>query len=177
MSELLHALRAYDGKDASQLSEFRARFGGSAGFLGDLATHVGAPEGAVSDGATWLIKDCAEAGMCPGPSETPAILARLDAVTSWQSALHLCQTAAFFAFSTAEARQFADWASRFLDHKRPFLRAWSMNALQEAAAQAPELRPRADAALARAEADASASVRARARKVRAARETSARSRT
>lgn len=168
MSDLLQALRAFDGKETSGLSEIRGRLGGSSGFLGDLSAHVGAPEASVSDGATWLIKDCAENGLVPGPLETAAIMERLDAVASWQAALHLCQTAEHFKFSPAEARQFADWASRFLDHKRPFLRAWSMSALQQVAKQAPELAPRAEAALAVAEHDPSASVRARARKVRAA---------
>ena len=167
MSELLEALRAFDGKATTILSEARARFGGSADFMGELAVLIASQEGSVSDGATWLIKNCAESGVGPGPPETAAIVARLDAVPSWQAALHLCQTAEYFAFTPRQARRFAEWAALYLDHERPFLRAWSMNALQHAARQAPDIAPLAETALVLAEKDGSASVRARARKFRA----------
>lgn len=168
MTELLEALQAFDGKATSMLSEARTRFGDRTDFLGELAALIASQEGSVADGATWLIKNCAENGAVPGPAETAAIVARLDAVPTWQAALHLCQTAAFFTFTPDQARRFAEWAAQFLDHKRPFLRAWSMDALQHAAKHAPDLAPRAETALIRAENDGSASVRARARKIRAA---------
>lgn len=168
MSELLQALRAFDGKAISILSEARTRFGGSVDFLGEIAALIDSQEGSVSDGATWLIKNCAESGIAPRPPEIAVIVARLDKVPTWQAALHLCQTAEFFAFTPTQARRFAEWAAQFLDHERPFLRAWSMNALQYAARQAPDLAELAETALVRAEEDRSASVRARARKVRAA---------
>ena len=168
MSELLQALRAFDGKAISVLSEARARFGEDANFLGELASLIDSREGSVAAGATWLIKNCAEGGVVPGPPEIAAIVDRLDAVPAWQPTLHLCQSAAFFAFTPDQARRFAEWAARFLDHERPFLRAWAMNALQHAAGQAPDLAQLAETALIRAENDGSASVRARARKVRAA---------
>lgn len=95
------------------------------------------------------------------------IVARLDAVPTWQAALHLCQTAQFLDFTPDQARQFAGWAARFLGHERPFLRAWSMDALHYAAAQAPELALLAERALSAAEKDKAASVRARARNTRA----------
>ena len=168
MSDLKQALLAFDGKATTILAEIRARFGERTGFLGELAALTGSPDGFVSDGATWLIKNCAESGVRPAPADITAIIARLDEVSTWQAALHLCQSAEFFAFTPDQARRFAQWAARFLDHQRPFLRAWSMNALQHAAMRAPDLAPLAEAALAGAEGDASASVRARARKVRAA---------
>lgn len=168
MSDLLQALRAFDGKAISTLTETRARLGGRADFLGELAVLIGSQEGSVSDGATWLIKNCAESGDVPGPAELAAIVARLDAVSTWAAALHLCQTAEFFAFTPDQARDFAEWAARYHEHERPFLRAWSMNALQHAAGCAPDLAPFAEAALLAAEQDKAASVRARARKVRAA---------
>ena len=167
ISELLEALRAFDGKAVSILSEARARFGGSDDFLGELATLVASQEGSVSDGATWLIKNCAESGVVPGPEAVAAIVARLDGVDSWGAVLHLCQTAEYFAFTPDQARRFGEWAAEFLDHKRPFLRAWSMDALQRAARQAPDLAPLAEKALIGAESDSAASVRARARNVRA----------
>ena len=168
MSALLKALRAFDGKAVSTLRQIRARFGGDEGFIGALAALIGSEEGFVSDGATWLIKASAESGVRPGPAETDAIVARLDTVVTWQAALHICQTTAFLTFTPDQARRVADWAARFRDHERPFLRAWSVDALHHAARQAPDLGHRAEAALTRAETDGSASVRARARKIRAA---------
>ena len=164
---LLQALRAFDGKETSILLEARARFGGCRDFLGELAALIASQEDSVSDGATWLIKNCAESGIVPGPPEIAVIVAQLDAVPSWQAALHLCQIAEFLAFTPDQARRFAKWAAQFLDHERPFLRAWSLNALQYAARQAPDLAPLAETALILAENDGSASVRARARKIRA----------
>lgn len=168
MSDLLQALRAFDGKSTSGLSEVSTRLGGSPGLLADLTGLIVSEEGFVSDGATWLIKKCAESGVVPGPTEIAVIVARLDAVPTWQAKLHLCQAAECFVFTPDQAQRFADWAARFLDHERPLLRAWSMSALQQSAKQAPDLAPRAEAALIAAESDTSASVRARARQVRAA---------
>ena len=154
MSELLRNLRKFDGKDTSVLSNIGMQFSGDADFLERLVSLVDSQEGFVADGATWLIKNCAESGVVPGPREIAAIVARLDAVPTWQAVLHLCQSAAFFAFTPDQARRFGDWAARFRDHERPFLRAWSMTALQHAARRAPDLAPLARTALSRAEEDA-----------------------
>ncbi|MEQ9444005.1 MAG: hypothetical protein RJS98_00450 [Rhodospirillaceae bacterium] len=150
------------------LSEARAQFGDDKKVLKKLATLVDSQEGSVADGATWLIKDCAESGVVPSPSDVAEIVSRLDAIPTWQAALHLCQCAAFFDFTPDQARQFAGWVEQFRDHERPFLRAWSMDALHHTAKQAPDLAPRAARALSIAEKDKAASVRARARNVRAA---------
>lgn len=168
MPELLQALRTFDGKAISMLSEARAQFGDDAHLLGELVTLVDSQEAQVASGATWLIKDCAESGMSMKPKKVTALIARLDSVPSWQAALHLCQTAEFLEMTSDQARSFAAWATQFLDHERPFLRAWSMSALQHAARQAPDLLSPAEKALTAAEKDKSASVRARARQVRAA---------
>lgn len=167
MSEFLKSLRRFDGKDISTLLEIREHFSGSSDFLGELAALIASQEGSVSDGATWLIKNCAESGLVPGPLEVAEISVRLDDMPTWQAALHLCQMAEFLVLTPDQARRFAEWAAQFLDHERPFLRAWSASALQDAARQAPDLAPLAETALIRAEKDGSASVRARARKIRA----------
>ena len=60
----------------------------------------------------------------------------------------------------------ADWFETLLKNDRPFLRAWSMDALQKLAQQDAELAQRADTALAAAEHDPAASVRVRARRWR-----------
>lgn len=164
MSELEKALKAYDGKAVSILSEVRARLGAADVFLLELSEFISCHEGFVADGATWLIKHSAEDGVEIGPRETAAIIERLSTVRSWQAVLHLCQIAKFLRFSPDQARTFAHWASHYLDHKRPFLRAWSMDAIQHAALSASDLSDLAESALAQATRDTAASVRARSRK-------------
>lgn len=166
--DLLEILRTFDGKAVSILSEARTQFGDNANFLSELAALIGSDEAYVADGATWLIKDCAENGMVIKPKVIAVIIDRLDAVPSWQAALHLCQAADFFVLTPSQARRFGEWAAGFLDHQRPFLRAWSMSALQHTARRTPDLAGLAETALTNAEQDRSASVRARARQVRAA---------
>jgi len=158
------ALQAYDGRKISILSEVRARFDGKNKFLPELIALIGSQNSFVSDGATWLIKNCAEDGVEMKLSVVETIIARLDAVTTWQSALHLCQTVKHLHFTPDQARRFAEWATPLLEHQRPFLRAWSMDALQHIAVLATDIAPLAHKALDRATRDQAASVRARARK-------------
>jgi len=165
VQEVARGLNAYDGRDTSVLSDIHARYGGHADFRKALISLIGAREDALQDGATWLIKTCAESGDVPNADETAALLDQLDAVSSWQATLHLCQCAERFVFTHEQATRFGLWACHFLNHERAFLRAWAMSALCHAARQAPDLTARANGAVARAETDKSASVRARARKV------------
>lgn len=167
MSDLIAALREFDGKAVTILSEARARFSGDPHFMGELVSHIDSPEEHVANGATWLIKDCLDSGVVLGPKQSEALVARLEAVPTWQAALHLCQVAELIALTPNQARCFGEWAARFLDHERPFLRAWSISALQHVAQHAPDLLARAETALAEAEKDTSASVRARMRKIKA----------
>lgn len=163
MADLKTVLQDYDGRALTLLSEARARYGQSENFIGDLVSLMGAEDKFISEGAIWLIKNCAEDGVQLRSENVAGIVARLGAISSWQSALLLCQTARFFQFQEPQARTFGLWASRFLEHSRPFLRAWSMDAIQHAARQAPDLAPLAAKALTRAGDDKAASVRARAR--------------
>lgn len=167
MSDLLKALRKFDGKAVTILSEARARFGGDPDFMGELVSYIDSQEPYVADGATWLIKDCLESGLVLKPKEVEALVARLETAPSWQAALHLCQVTEFLKMTPKQAGCFGEWAARFLDHERPFVRAWSMSTLQHVAQQAPDMTARAETALAAAERDTSASVRARARKIKA----------
>ncbi|MEM1103872.1 MAG: hypothetical protein AAGH48_07170 [Pseudomonadota bacterium] len=167
MSDLKQALRAYNGKAVSILSEARVRFGEGDDVLLELAPLIASQDGYISDGATWLLKAYAEDGVAIAPNARAAILKNLGGVASWQAALHLCQTAKFLGFTPAQARAFADWAAAFIDHDRPFLRAWSIDALQHMAALSPNIAPLAEKALKQARDDKAASVRARARKYEA----------
>jgi len=171
MKVLLEELQAYDGKSTAILGETQARHGSGSSYaadLVDLAASAEAPDSAnVSDGATWLLKAHLESGGMLSAATTRRLFETLDQITAWQAQLHFCQMMAHLNIPAYQAAAVAAWLSPLLQHKRPFLRAWSMNALQHVAAQYPAFAANAAAALTAAEGDSAASVRARARKVRA----------
>ena len=163
MNRLEGALKRYDGKTTATLSEIRAAFGGRQTFPSDLVRLAAHDDTRVSEGATWLIKDLLDGGARLTPSQTEDLLGRLDAVSSWQAQLHICQAAGRLETPAHLTDACADWLTSLLQSDRPFLRAWSMDALQHLASRSRKLAGRAEAALAAAEQDPAASVRARAR--------------
>ncbi len=166
MKTLEQALARYDGKATDTLAEVRAAFGDRRTFLSELVSFATHEEATVADGATWLIKAQLDDGARLTSSETEALLGHLSAITSWQAQLHICQSVRHFDVPAHLANTCADWFEELLTSDRPFLRAWSMDALQELALRNAELAERAETALAAAEQDPAASVRARARRLR-----------
>lgn len=164
MKMLEEVLGRCDGKATDVLAEIRATFGSQKTFLSELVPLAAHKDAIVSDGATWLIKAVLDDGGRLTDSETEALLGRLDAITSWQAQLHICQSVRHLAVPKHLASTCADWFEALRKSNRPFLRAWSMDALQELASQDVEFAGRAAAALQAAEQDPAASVRARARK-------------
>ena len=163
MSELEQALHSYDGRAVSVLSEIRAKFAQNEGFYAQLISLIDSPEGFISDGTTWLIKECVETGAELNEQHVANLVQRLDGISTWPAVLHLCQSARHIDFSSKQAIEFGRWAYNFVSHERPFVRAWSMDALQHVAQSAPPLMPLAGAALSAALEDPAASVRARAK--------------
>lgn len=163
MKRLRDALANFDGKAVSMLSEIRAELGGRKTFVAELVSLAGDDEGAIADGATWLIKNLLDEGARLTPSQTADLINRLDAITTWQAQLHICQSAGQLDVQVQQTGAFANWLTPLLRSDRPFLRAWSMDALQHLAARNAKLKRRAAAALDAAEQDSKASVRARAR--------------
>lgn len=163
MSRLEKLLQRYDGKTIAILSDIRTEMAHREGFLSDLIALAGSDDAHVSDGATWLIKGCLEDGFRLTETEIEMLSGRLPAVSSWPAQLHLCQSFQFIDVPDRHAGACADWLTQFLNSERPFLRAWSMDALQYLAESAPRLKEQARVALELAENDPAASVRARAR--------------
>ena len=166
LDALRDALTAFDGRATTILGEAEARFARQPGYLAALIDLAGDGEERVSGGATWLIKARLEAGGRLGASETTALLAKLATVTAWGAQLHLCQIAQHLTVSAGDAERLSRWLEGLLAHERPFLRAWSLDALCRIARQHDGYRARALDALEAGERDPAASVKARVRRLR-----------
>ncbi|MEO1198959.1 MAG: hypothetical protein AAFX39_06960 [Pseudomonadota bacterium] len=163
MTPLEDTLRELDGTSTDPLSELGKTLGDQPAVLSGLirlADHDAEP---ISDRATWLLLDLLRHDVRLTRTQTGDLVDRLAGITSWQAQLHICQSGAYLDVTAAEATIIADWLTPMLRSKRPFLRAWSMDALQHLAAHRSDMIERAEAALQAAEQDPAASVRARAR--------------
>ena len=120
MTTLRNALRSFDGKAVSILSEIRAELGGRETFVAELVSLAADYEGTVSDGATWLIKNLLDEGARLTPSQTEDLIGRLDAITTWQAQLHICQAVRHLDVPAQQAGAFADWLTPLLRSDRPF---------------------------------------------------------
>lgn len=158
MDGLRDALARFDGKAVSLLGEAEARFGSRPGYRDALVTLAFDRDAAVSGGATWLLKAALEQGAAV---DTPRLVAGLGKESGWAASLHLCQSVRFLDVEDAEP--VVTWLRPLLSHKRPFLRAWALDAMVHVAKAAPDHAQEAEAALEQAGRDAAASVRARAR--------------
>ncbi|MEO0440968.1 MAG: hypothetical protein AAF067_08845 [Pseudomonadota bacterium] len=164
-TKLLDLLRTYDGRAISILGEIEAEFGAGDDYLDKLITFAAHEQVEVSDGATWLIKSALENGARFSAGQTAALCQTVSDTTTWQAQLHVCQSVQYLDLSQTDAAVMAEWLKPLLTHDRPFLRAWSLDALCRIGVVHEEYAEAAREALATADEDNAASVRARARKL------------
>ncbi|MEO1027667.1 MAG: hypothetical protein AAFX02_01300 [Pseudomonadota bacterium] len=163
-TELLRSkLSAFTGANMSALGEIEAQFKDFPNYIGSLIELAEASEGMISSGATWLLKSSLEQGTELTDHQLARLIEKLPNITDWSAQLHACQSVRHLSLSSGAAKSITLWAETLLDHKRPFLRAWSLDALCVAANIAPILRADAQVAFKKAGNDNAASVRARAR--------------
>lgn len=169
---LFDALAAYDGRNTADLRSIQSRLGNEAGYLTALIDLAASPQGAVADGATWLLLDGLKKGATPSPDDVTRLLGKLAELTdlaSWGAQLHICQSVRLLPLEAAKAAKAAQveplaaFLGPLLTAPKPFLRAWSLDALVHLATIDPTLKPQAREALAAAQQDKAASVKARAR--------------
>lgn len=158
-------LLAFDGRGLSVLGEIEAACMHEDGYCDFLIELCGDPEGAVSSGATWLIKARMERGEALSRAQTNTLVLRLPSIQDWAAQLHICQSVGGLTVGPAEAAKFVSWLTPLLAHKRPFLRAWSLDALCQIARDNADCAEEARTALTAAADDTAASVRARARNI------------
>jgi len=160
---LPNALSRFDGKAITLLGQIEAEFGNDPEYLAALIDLLPSDQAHLENGATWLIKDRLERGDKLSQTRTDQLAAMAPTLTDWQAQLHLAQLARHLHPSPAPARVLALEMIELLDHERPFLRAWSLDALVHLAAIYPDFEARAETAKSAALEDEAASVRARAR--------------
>jgi hypothetical protein len=162
---LLTRLQAFDGRAVSILGEVEADYRGEAEYRDALIALAAHDQAQVSSGATWLIKAALERGEALSAAQSEALWDEIPAIRYWQAQLHICQSAAYLTFSADGAATMDRWLTPLLHHHRPFLRAWSVDALCRIAAQHPEYGHAARDAARAAAKDSAASVRARVRQL------------
>ena len=165
LDDLRSELSAFDGKAISILSEITARHGDERNFLNNIIKLCGDNEPVIAEGASWILKAHFDAKNSISPKQTAAFVNAAISTQSWATQLHCCQIIGRLNLSKEQAARLAAWLEPLLAHKRPFVRAWSLDALTSLVRADEGLKPRARTALKNAAGDSAASVRARARNI------------
>jgi len=158
-------LAAYDGRAVTILGEAEAACRAMPGYVDALLGLCGEVAETVAAGASWLLRSAVQSGETLTEAQVTGLVAQLDHVQGWAAQLHLCQTIRELAIPAEAAAELADWLTPLLRHERPFLRAWSLDALAHLAKAHPAYGEAYAAALDRALEDDAASVSARARRL------------
>lgn len=165
---LSQAIRAslanFEGKAVSMLSEASLAFRDDSKYAHALISLFDDIEENTQIGASWLWLDHVKTHRQLPTKDLDALSTHLEDLTSWMAALHVFQALDAYDSAHPIASDLAAFCRSYLSHDRPFLRAWSMNALCRLALVHDDLKPDADRARKAALIDEAASVRARARK-------------
>ncbi len=165
-AQLQLRLAEFDGQSVTILSEIEAECSSQADYLDALIALVDHAAANIGAGATWLIKSALEAGQQLSEPQRKEFFRRAPSTNGWAAQLHICQSIQFLHVPADHAPALLAWLSSLQESPRPFVRAWSIDALDHLASQHPDYALEAKAALDAAEADPAASVRARARQIR-----------
>ncbi len=161
--DLMEALANWDGRHTAPLKECFRRNREEPGLADALLHRIGSTDIRVAEGSSWLLKAALETGTSLSPAQVSALIGILPALRGKNTILHVCQSVRHLTVDRTQADALVHHLERFLIDERPFLRAWSLDALAAVAARHPVFRERAAAALLQAREDPAASVRARAR--------------
>lgn len=160
------ALYEFDGIAVSILSEARVKFRKDEEYLLNLVELSGDAESRISDGATWILKEEVSDGIQLPKNLSDKLIQNLPHISSWQAVLHIFQTIHLLNFSEDQIEKAIEWSKKYTQHERPFIRAWSMNAIVMLGRGYQKFYEDVELYLKNAEQDKAASVRARARNLR-----------
>lgn len=118
--------------------------------------------------ATWALRKLLELGAEMTADHCATFIETAAAQSAWEAQLHIVQSLQFIRNEDLNTRRLAETITPWHAAKRPFLRAWTIDAICHLAARDPSLKEAASALLAKGEQDPAASVRARVRNLRKA---------
>jgi len=163
--QLRNALLDFDGRATTILGEAEAKLRHAPDYVDALIAMIPSDEAHVSAGATWLLKSAFEAKLELSVEQMQAYCELVPRVTKWAAQLHTCQSIQFFTVPVDAQPALIAWLKPLLQSERPFLRAWSLDALAHIAAGNADDVDMLQRWLAAGLADDAASVRARARQI------------
>ncbi len=164
--DIATCLLEWDGKHTDTLKSVHAEFSDEEDYTGSLAMLCGSENVRIGEAATWLVLHGCKSGLRFAPAETTKIVQSLDAERPWGHALQLCQAMKYLDISKGEAQRLLPALQSLACHKRPFVRAWAVDAavvLGKRHGGKPE--KTSVRMLAKASEDPAASVRARVRNI------------
>lgn len=169
LGHLTDTVRDYDGRDVEPLAKAYKAFASADGFTDHVLRLCSADNALEGEAATWLLKAIMDDGGGLTPAQTRQLVGIAGHFSSWQAQLHVCQCIGRLEVEPDDADRLVDWLTPLLSNERPFLRAWSLDALSALAEQHAVYGDAFSNALSVAGSDDAASVRARARKLAAGR--------
>lgn len=161
------AVRNYDGRDVEPLAKAYQAFASVGGFTDEVLKLCRSANALEGEAATWLLKAFMDDGGRLTAAQTRQLIDIAGDFSSWQAQLHVCQCIRKLETEPEDANVLVEWLMPFLSSERPFLRAWSLDALSAITEQHASHREVFSSALSKAASDDAASVRARARKLAA----------
>lgn len=161
--DMINALHDFTGSEISLLSEARVRLHKEDAFIAATASLLTEEDDLLQRAGGWLLLETVRAGEHSAGTVLSLIAKDVMQLSDWQAVLTILQMFDELDVPVTGADDLAGFATGYLTHKRPFLRAWSMNALCRLSHHHPHLLPAARTAHNAAISDSAASVRARAR--------------
>ncbi|MFK5978419.1 MAG: hypothetical protein QM488_05990 [Rhizobiaceae bacterium] len=166
IDKLRITLSEFDGHAITLLSEAGAKYSDRTDYLDSLVALSSEGGKGVSNGATWLLKSYLDDGGGMSGEQVSHLLSQVDGIQNWAAQLHLCQSIQYLTVSSADADHLIYWLQPLLDHERPFLRAWSLDAIFRVSSQYSRFDNMLEMALSSGAKDPAASVRAKVRSLK-----------
>ena len=162
-SAVLERVLEFDGKTTGSLEAACKAVGSDFTGFAKLFDLGASEDTRLQLAATWAIRKLLELGAVMTAAQSAAFIETAAVQTAWEARLHIVQSVQFIRNEDFDAWRLAEIITPWHLAKRPFLRAWTLDALCHLAQRCPELKGMTSELIKEAERDPAASVRARVR--------------
>lgn len=163
---VLERILEFDGKTTGSLESACQSAGKSFADFDRLLELAASDDTRLQIAATWAICKLLELGAAMSAGELERFTETAAAQSAWEAQLHISQSIQFLESANLNTGVLAKTLHPWCAAKRPFLRAWAIDAICGLAQHDPELKETARELLTKGESDPAASVRARVRNLR-----------